>query len=146
MKTAFPATALCVLAALGAPGCLERKISITSEPPGALVWLNDVEIGRTPAETDFVFYGEYDVRVRLEGYEPIRTHMTADAPWYECPPFDLLATAVPARIETVVKWNFVLEKPPGEGREPEKTEQELLGRARELRERLEPPDTAPSRK
>lgn len=146
VKTAVPATALCLLAALAAPGCLERKISITSEPPGALVWVNDVEVGRTPAETDFVFYGDYDVRVRLEGYEPIRTHMKARAPWYECPPFDLVATAIPARIENVVRWHFVLEKPAGAGQEPEKTEQDLLDRAREMRERLDPAVTAPGGK
>ncbi|MFB3120043.1 MAG: PEGA domain-containing protein [Stenotrophomonas maltophilia] len=40
---------------------------ITSEPPGALVWLNDREIGRTPVDVDFEFYGRYDVRLHLPG-------------------------------------------------------------------------------
>lgn len=131
----------CLLSAAGLPGCLERKISITSEPPGALVWVNDVEVGRTPVETDFVFYGDYDVRVRLDGYEPVRTHMQARAPWYELPPFDLLATAVPTRIENVVKWHFVLAPPVGSDQPPEQAEKELLERARGLRESLEGPRT-----
>lgn len=62
------------LAALGAAvslaGCVERTISITSDPSGALVFLNDEEIGRTPCEASFLHYGTYDVRIVKDGYEP----------------------------------------------------------------------------
>ena len=54
--------------AICSTGCLKRTISVTTEPPGALVWINDVEVGRTPLETDFTFYGIYDVRLRREGW------------------------------------------------------------------------------
>lgn len=127
------------LVAVGAvlPGCIERKISITSEPPGAVVWVNDVEIGRTPAETDFTFYGEYDVRVKLEGYEPLRTHMAAEAPLHEYPPFDFFATIAPWDHSTTVKWHFVLEKRAEDVKDPEATERELLERAKEMRGRVD---------
>ncbi len=127
-----------VLLALGAaaaalPGCLDRTISITSEPPGAICWVNDVEVGRTPVETAFVFYGDYDVRLKLEGYEPLRTHQSADAPLYEYPPFDFFATIAPFDIENTVKWHFVLAKKPEETKEPKQAEDELIERAKELR-------------
>jgi hypothetical protein len=56
-------------AALGSAsllGCVERTISITSEPRGALVYLNDEEVGRTPVSVPFTYYGVYDVRLERE--------------------------------------------------------------------------------
>lgn len=55
------ASALCCSA-----GCVERVISITSEPSGSLVHLNDEEVGRTPLTVPFTFYGVYDVRLSHE--------------------------------------------------------------------------------
>ena len=51
-------------------GCnrVERNLQVTSNPPGALVYLNGQEAGRTPMNKSFVWYGTYDVQVRKEGY------------------------------------------------------------------------------
>lgn len=114
-------------------GCLERRVAVTSEPPGALVTINDVEIGRTPVEADFTYYGDYDVRLDLDGYEPLRTRARASTPIYEYPPFDLAATAVPARIEHVTRWHFKLEKSLEDTQAPAEFERGLLDRARSLR-------------
>jgi hypothetical protein len=54
------------LGSTGLLGCVERTISITSEPEGALVYLNDEEVGRTPVSVPFTFYGVYDVRLEHE--------------------------------------------------------------------------------
>jgi hypothetical protein len=127
-------------------GCVERTITVTSEPPGAIVWLNDVEIGRTPVSTTFTFYGTYDVRLRLEGYEPIADSRTANAPVYDFPGLDLVSEAVPAKITSNIKWNFVL-KPlpePAEGADRDALDQQLVERARDLRRQVPPPDAPPS--
>jgi hypothetical protein len=128
-----------VVAALG--GCVERTISITSEPPGAVVWLNDVEIGRTPVETDFTFYGVYDVRLRLEGYEPLLTSAVAKAPVYDLPAIDLLAEAVPATIESRIDWHFALVPLPElqEGADLDALRRDLVDRAKQTRDQLPPP-------
>jgi hypothetical protein len=47
-------------------GCVERTITINSEPQGALVYLNDEEVGRTPVSVPFLYYGTYDVRLEHE--------------------------------------------------------------------------------
>lgn len=133
MKAAA-AVALTVCAAWCA-GCVQRTISITSEPEGALVWVNDIEVGRTPVEVDFTFYGNYDVRVRLEGYEPLVTSRKARAPWYEYPGVDLVAEMLPMTIRSDIHWHFELE-PVAERVDPEAAERELLERARELRGEL----------
>jgi len=111
------------------PGCLERTVTVTSDPPGALVSLNDVEVGRTPVETAFLFYGDYDVRLRREGNEPLIAHKEIDPPVYEWIPFDLLATVLPLQIRARQMWHFRLEPTPPMD---EAAEAALMSRARTL--------------
>jgi hypothetical protein len=68
----------CLLGAAGAllmtsAGCVERELVAESEPSGALVSLNDLEVGRTPLGREFQWYGTYDATVRQDGYETLRT-------------------------------------------------------------------------
>lgn len=111
------------------PGCAERRIHISSDPSGALVALNDVEVGRTPCEVDFTYFGVYDVRLKKPGYEPLITKAEAEAPPHEWPGVDLAAMAVPVRKRTRINWHFTLQ-PAVEDRAG------LLTRARELRETM----------
>jgi hypothetical protein len=135
--------ATCIAAACSAiallTGCIERRIYITSEPPGATVWVNDVESGRTPTSVTFTYFGNYDVRLRKDGYEPLITKGEANPPVYEFPGPDLVATAVPARVRTDVKWNYVLQpKLESVGSQAE-FESGLMGRAGTLRAQIAPP-------
>lgn len=117
-------------------GCLKRTISVTTEPPGALVWINDVEVGRTPLETDFTFYGKYDVRIRREGYEPIITSAKAKTPVQELPGVDLLAEAAPVRLHNVVRWHWNLVPLAEQSQSKEQAEKDLLDRAGALRSQI----------
>ena len=130
---ALPAITAVVLATLAASGCVERQIRVTSDPPGALVWLNDREVGRTPVETRFTFHGDYDVRVELDGYEPIQTELRAKAPVYEWPGIDLVATVLPVQFDNTIAWHFDLEPSLERSLPADAFEAELLARARELR-------------
>jgi len=118
-------------------GCLDRRLSITSEPSGAAVWVNDVEVGRTPVEASFTYYGRYEVQLEKDGYEPLRTRANAQGPIYEYPPFDLVATAIPADIETTIRWHFVLTPVQDEAASTPELEAALIERARALRARIE---------
>lgn len=110
-------------------GCLERRIRITSTPPGAIVHLNDVEVGRTPVEVDFTWFGDYDVRLFKEGFDPLWTHREAKAPLQEQPGVDIFAELIPHRFVTQLDWHFDLE--------PEDTDPDaLIARAQELRSEL----------
>lgn len=124
-------TALLLLAVpcLSAVGCVQRTISITSEPSGALVFLNDEEVGRTPVVVPFTFYGVYDVRMEAEGYHPLWTQQKAKAPWWETPGVDLFAEAVPDG-KAELHWHFTMdEQPPAE----EVDADLLLDHAKQLR-------------
>lgn len=96
--------------ALWAGGCRSRTIEITSEPPGALVWLNDEQVGRTPLDVDFVHYGVYDVRLQLEGHQPLATAKAAAAPLIDQPGVDFFTQPFPGR--SITRWHFVLEPLP----------------------------------
>jgi hypothetical protein len=114
-------------------GCVQRTIRVTSEPEGARVWLNDVEVGRTPVEVSFTFYGEYDVRAEHPGYEPYSGSREAKAPLWQYPVVDLVAEAIPADFEDVVEWHVVLEPRLDAGMDRDEAERSLLERAREMR-------------
>ena len=124
------ATLLIGLTASALGGCVRRTITVQTEPPGALVWLNDEEAGRTPLSVDFTWYGDYDVLVRMEGYETLRTHRRLDPPWYQLPPFDFVAEAlVPVRYHDRRLMEFTLEP------KQYPTDEELLEQAVSFRER-----------
>ena len=106
-------------------GCVQRRIRVTSRPTGALVYLNDEEVGRTPITVPFTFYGTYDVRLLLDGHQPVWTTREARAPWWEAPGPDLVAEAIPDGRSDIA-WHFDLE--PSE----ELDEQGIVQRANQL--------------
>lgn len=91
------ALALGVLACL--PGCVQRRMTIRSNPPGALVYIDDNEIGTTPISTDFVYYGTRKIRLVKDGYETLTVLQPVRAPWYQIPPLDFFSeNLVPGEI------------------------------------------------
>jgi hypothetical protein len=111
-------------------GCVRRTLTINTEPQGALIFLNDEEVGRSPVSTDFLWYGDYDVIARLEGYETLATHHFIKAPWYQKPGIDFFSEILyPGKIHDQRSADFTLE--------PEVTpdRNELLERASEFKER-----------
>jgi hypothetical protein len=124
-----PRILLALLVALPLAGCVRRTLTITSEPPGALTYVNDREIGRTPATVDFLYYGEYDVRLVLEGYETLSTSGQAKAPWWDTIGVDLIAEMVPGEQHSQVHWHYELSPVDNDSNA-------LRARASELRERV----------
>lgn len=117
-------------------GCgTQRTITISSDPSGALVHLNDVEVGRTPVTVPFTFYGTYDVRLEADGYDPLWTMRKAKAPLWEYPGVDLVGEAVGA--ENHLAWHFELAPavPPSEY-----DADKLLDHARQMRARVRAAD------
>ncbi len=95
VRTAVQSSAaFCFAIAVGA-GCVQRQLTVQSDPPGALVHLNGQEFGRTPVTRDFTWYGTYDVSLRKEGYETRKTTGKVIAPWWQWVPFDLFAELLP---------------------------------------------------
>jgi PEGA domain len=118
---------------LFACGCVEQTMTIQSDPPGALVFMNDQELGRTPITRDFTWYGDYDVQVRLEGYETLKTHQKIIAPAWNWVPIDLVAYLIPANFKDHRDLNYTLRPLDPAQDDP----QRLLSRADYLKAKLE---------
>ena len=112
-------------------GCLERKLTINTAPQGALVTLNDEEIGSSPVTVSFEWYGDYEVRIQKEGFETLKTHRRLEGPWYDKFPFDFFAGVLnPQRIVDSYEWTFTLAEKKTVSRD------ELIEKAQELRKQL----------
>jgi PEGA domain len=128
----LPAVASAVaLTSLASVGCVRRIVRITSEPSSATVWLNDREIGRTPCEAEFTYYGTYDVRLALDGHEPLDTSAEAVAPAWDYLGPDLIAEALPTKLTSLNAWHFVLTPAAND-------HAALLERAKAMREAMQP--------
>jgi len=87
-----------ILAAL-AGGCVQRRMTIRSDPPGALVYVDDYQLGTTPVSHDFVYYGTRKIRLVKDGYETLTVRQPFPVPWYEYFPLDFVS-------ENIVPWEI----------------------------------------
>jgi hypothetical protein len=131
-KQKIPAmTAVIFIAVSLLSGCVERELTINTKPQGALVMLNDEEIGNSPVTVPFNWYGDYRVRISKSGFETLNTHRKLKGPWYDKFPFDFFAQIVyPKRIVDSYEWTFELSPKKQISRE------ELIEKAREMQKQL----------
>jgi hypothetical protein len=124
-----------ILLAVSATGCVgvRRELTVESDPPGALVYLNGDEVGRTPVTREFTYYGTMDVRLRKDGYETLTARPRVWAPLWQIPPIDLIAEAFPLTDRHRVSYKLTPE-PLGEGNVDKPA---LIERAVELSTKLE---------
>lgn len=134
-KTGLISIALCATTLVG---CVQRRMYITSEPEGARVTVNDVEVGLTPVEVDFTFYGDYDILLVKDGFEPLRQVRPVKAPMWQVPPFDLVAEAVPGRTRHEVKLHFVMQPALETAQDRAEFEKQLIERAKAAAEKTDP--------
>lgn len=66
-------------------------MTVRSNPPGALVYVDNVEIGTTPCPVEFTYYGTREIRLVKDGYETLTVNQPLPTPWYEIPPLDLVS-------------------------------------------------------
>ena len=90
--TLCTATLLTLPLALGLSSCAAQKtLTITSEPPGAIVRLGDRYVGETPVTVDFLHYGTQRLGLALNGYTRIERDMRISPPWYARFPMDFFS-------------------------------------------------------
>lgn len=112
-------------------GCngVRRRLTITSEPPGAIVYLNNKEIGKTPISQNFLHSGVYNIKCYKEGYEMNETYYKAGTPWYLYPGIDFFSqNFTPGELRDEQSGHIVLEQ------KREIPENELYEKASQLRD------------
>ncbi len=128
-------------------GCVERSVTLVSDPPGSLVYLNDVQQGTTPCTVPFKWYGDYSVRLRKKVnvgtplkpryvYYYLHTHKNTQRPWFQWYGVDLFAGILPIEFKDHQIWAFIVPKV------PMLSTTELIKKANELKAKLPPPKPA----
>ena len=74
-----------------ATGCVHRRLTINSNPPGALVRIDGKDIGYTPASLDYTWYGTREVQLVKDGFETQTQLIDVNPPWYQRFPLDFIS-------------------------------------------------------
>ena len=110
------------------PGCVHRRMTIRSNPPGAAVYVDDYEIANTPVSTDFTYYGTRKIRLVKEGCETLTVMQPVPVPWYQIPPLDFVSeNLVPGELRDQHTFTYQLTP------QMVAPTDQLLGRANGLR-------------
>ena len=95
-------------------GCVRRSLTIRSDPPGALAYLNDRLVGPTPVTFDFQWYGWHRLTLRKDGYERVSDRKQLRAPVYLWIPMDLVMEMLPVAVRDTREWSYALTPMPQE--------------------------------
>lgn len=99
LNTSLAAMCCLLIGVFAASGCVQRRLLVRTNPPGATVYVDNVEIGKTPTGVNYTYYGTRQIRIEREGYETINEFVRMRPPFYEIPPLDLVSeTMVPVTI------------------------------------------------
>ena len=102
-----------VFVSSSADAAVRRRVTIRSTPPGALVYIDDQEIGVTPVSTSFTYYGTRKVQLVKDGYETVTVLRTFKPPWYQLPIIDFVTENLDFVVENtclvVENTDFVVE-------------------------------------
>ena len=72
-------------------GCVRRKLTIRSQPEGALVYVDQQEVGQTPLSVPFTYYGTREIILEKDGYQTVKEKHRIRLPWYQIPPLDFIS-------------------------------------------------------
>lgn len=82
------ATLVCLAAV---SGCVQRRMTIRSDPPGALVLVDGEEVGFTPVSVDFTYYATREITLKKDGFETLTVMQKFRKPWYQQPPLEFFS-------------------------------------------------------
>lgn len=143
-KSVFVFILLCLFGCATLGGCVLRSLTVNSEPPGAMVYLDDELIGETPVTTTFTYYGTRKItleKVDAEGrllYERKIIYEKIKPPFYQILPLDFFSEIIlPMELKDEHYFTYQLNQL----HQLSKTERHegVVKNAEELRERLNTP-------
>lgn len=79
------------IAVVACTGCVRRRMTVRTSPPGATVSIDNQVIGTSPAATSFVHYGTREFRIEKDGYRTEVIRRKIKPPWYEWPGIDFFS-------------------------------------------------------
>ncbi len=85
------AVVLVTFLAQPAGAIVRRRLNVNSNPQGALVYVDNQQIGTTPCSVDFTYYGTREIRLIKPGFETLTVNQPIPAPWYQYTPIDFIS-------------------------------------------------------
>ncbi len=113
-------------------GCnsVNRRLTVRSDPPNALVQVDGQRLGTTPKSMDFTYYGTREIQLSMPGYETLTFEHSIKPPIYQIFPIEFFAdNFLPFR--TTNRHDYIYQLRPRDRDRDE--EQPLLDRARGFR-------------
>ncbi|OYP31733.1 hypothetical protein CGZ80_20755 [Rhodopirellula sp. MGV] len=104
-------------------------MTVRTNPPGAMVSVDNQVIGSSPAATSYTFYGTREIRIEADGYRTETIKRRFNPPWYQWPGIDFFAeTLWPGEIrdERIIDVTLTPHVQP--------SDEEILSRAGNLRQ------------
>lgn len=91
-------------------GCVHRRVTVTTEPPGATLLLEGEEVGVTPCSFDFTYYGTREFTLIKDGFETLTVQEKICRPWYQVLPFEFVADNFsPTKINDRRRFHYPLK-------------------------------------
>jgi hypothetical protein len=115
-------------------GCVNRRMTIRSDPPGALVEVDGQRIGLTPVAMDFTYYGTREITLSMPGYETLTVQQPVPRPFYQQVPFDFISNHfLPHRVTDRHDFSYKLAR----RQVPIDEESNLINRGRNFRSQVQ---------
>jgi hypothetical protein len=83
-----------VIAIANSTGCVRKRMTVRTNPSGAMVYIDKQPIGLTPVSTSFTYYGTRNIEIVRDGYRTERFLRKISPPWYEIPPLDFFSESL----------------------------------------------------
>ena len=129
-----------MLAVSAGTGCVKRRYTIRTDPPGALVYVNGEEIGTTPVSKSYTFYADREIILVADGYKTEKVLEPFAAPWWDNDLTDFFSeNLLPVTLRDEREFDYKLV--PFANPAPE----EVLNRAQALRQLGQAPAPVPRR-
>ena len=126
------AVILPLLLLLLSTGCVFRRMTVMTDPPGARLFVNNIEVGTTPCivpTNAFIDYGNYKFTLFKDGYEPLEVIQPVPPKWYQYPWIDAVTELGPWTVRDQRLFSYQLQPA------REKSGDELKQQADEFRQR-----------
>jgi PEGA domain len=75
-------------------GCVRRRMTVRTSPPGAMVYVDHQSIGTTPVSANFTYYGTRQFEILKDGYRTEKFLRKFNPPWYEWPVLDFISESL----------------------------------------------------
>ena len=123
---------LLLVCCAGMTGCMHRRMTIHTNPPGARLLIDGQDKGLTPASIDFTYYGTREITLIKDGYETRTIMQPVQMPWYQVPPLEFFSdNFLPFKVTNRHEFQYEMQ------RKRKVPQRDLLENANSLRRDLQ---------